>query len=103
MVIEAQSRWRADSRVVAAERAWATCMRDAGFSFTSCQSVSAQLAGRPVGEQSPTALDDVTCARQTTIVGVEHAVDLAYQEDLLAAHAEDLAAVARPRRRCWPD
>lgn len=68
-----------DSRLQAAEGAWASCMSTRGYAFAHRYEASESVRGRTGPDAIKTAVDDLLCAEQVNFLGIEHAVDIAYQ------------------------
>ncbi|MCB5169051.1 hypothetical protein LG634_30090 [Streptomyces bambusae] len=98
---EAHTRAQRDSRVVAVVAEWSACMARAGHrGVDSPYEVTARLGldAEPGGAKAvAVAVRDVACKREVNLVGVWAAVEAAYQQRLLEAQAETLAAYRTQR------
>jgi hypothetical protein len=88
-----------DSRVDTVVGAWSTCMKKRGFDYPD--PVSAEFDPRwGVGasdgsaEQIATATADMDCKAETNLVGIELAVQSAYDQEYIESHREALENMA---------
>ncbi|WP_143121274.1 hypothetical protein [Streptosporangium canum] len=98
---------RQDSRVTAALAAWRSCMEKSGLRYPDPviprqnPEWASRKADAPAGaEEKRVAGTDATCQREVNLVGVYKTVRAAYEERLVAADREKLAA-ARPIMEAW--
>ncbi len=83
-----------DSRTVAAEESWSSCMKKAGFSFATSRDANNHRWPDPVGaEEKAAAVADVKCKISTNLVGIWWAVETAYQRRALEENAPALKQV----------
>ncbi|ROS25624.1 hypothetical protein EDF22_2839 [Rathayibacter sp. PhB127] len=89
----------ADSRVEAVVGAWSTCMTKRGFDYPD--PISAEFDPRWGGGTSPvtpeqiaTATADMDCKAETNLVGIELAVQSAYDQEYIESHREALENMA---------
>jgi hypothetical protein len=99
---EAWDRSDSDSRVISAYTLWSACMKDAGFDYRT--PADANNDTRWSGEEATpaeiaVASADVTCKKQTNLVGIRMAVDSAYQRVAIQAHAQELDALKSGQQR----
>jgi hypothetical protein len=85
----------ADSRVQAVYRAWSSCMKQNGFDYANPQAAAnASWPGKAAGPQEKaTAAADLSCRKQTNVVGVWVAVLSGYERELINSNATKLAGV----------
>lgn len=76
---ETWSQVMADQRVIAAEGAWVGCMSAKGYSFARRIDAPESVRGRKGPDAIKTAVDDLLCAEKVNFLGIQHAVDVAYQ------------------------
>lgn len=93
---------RSDSRVLAGFARWSACMTESGYSYRT--PMDANNDSRWSGDTATpaeisVAVADVACKKRTNLTGIRMAVDAAYQQRLIAQHADALAAVAAGRER----
>jgi hypothetical protein len=94
--VESYTKSKTDSRLVAAQAKWSSCMKQAGYDYQdSWDPVAVNWSTRGNAEQIATATADVGCRRQTNLVGIWVAVDSAYQEQLIEENAQQLDLVRR--------
>lgn len=83
-----------DQRVIAADAAWSTCMKAAGYDYAT--PLAANDAGWPpssiTDKERETATADVKCKLQTNDVGIHFGVESVYQQQLMDQNAEALKA-----------
>lgn len=86
-----------DSRVTAAYKQWATCMRVAGFGYRSPMDASENpewtdldLRSRPTKKEIETATADAHCRVKVNLVGIMYAVESAYQQRALDKHRAEV-------------
>lgn len=90
---ESYQRTRTDSRVTAAIRAWADCMKQKGFNYSSPQALSTEAWGASVTQREiDTAKADVACTRQSNLAGIAFAVQSALQQQQISGHQQQLQA-----------
>jgi hypothetical protein len=83
-----------DSRTVAAEAHWSSCMKKAGFSFATSRDANNYRWPNPVGpEEKAAAKADVECKISTNLVGIWWAVETAHQKKSLEDDAATLKQV----------
>ncbi|MFD9608692.1 hypothetical protein ACFWWS_04935 [Streptomyces sp. NPDC059083] len=91
---EAEARMRTDSRVIAVNKNWAACMKDAGYRTTDPRTVVDQLGLNQSTLSGPNAVSaamkDVACKQKVKLPGVWFAVASAYQEQSIDKNAETL-------------
>ncbi|MGW2378354.1 hypothetical protein [Kitasatospora sp. NPDC001683] len=84
----------ADDRVTAAFAAWSGCMKTAGYGYASPIDAynDPHWGASPTADQQEiaTAQADITCKRQTNLIGIWYAVDAAYQQQQIQAHQAEL-------------
>ncbi|MEW1694151.1 hypothetical protein ACIQCR_16375 [Streptomyces sp. NPDC093249] len=94
LVMDANSRSREDSRVVAAVKAWSACMAEKGYKVDEPVSPQSDLGLDPNGYGSPRAVaaarQDVACKERANLVGVWYTVESAYQKRGIEQNAEAL-------------
>jgi hypothetical protein len=92
----------ADSRVIAAFRAWSGCMRQRGYDYpdpTQVPGKKPQFTGpEPTPTEIAVAVADVSCKQQTGLVAVWSAVDAADQNTAIKQHAAELVKVEQNLR-----
>src|SRR5262249_10744370 len=81
-----------DPRVLAAERAWSSCMAGHGFSYKTATDLE---RGRtwpnpPTPAEVRTAVADVHCVQQANLANTYVTVEAAYQKALLGENQADL-------------
>jgi hypothetical protein len=93
---EAYTRMQKDSRVAAATIRWSECMQRAGYhypdparanndpSFGSNETTPAEIA---------TAIEDVKCKKETSLINIMAAVEVAYQRRVIERHQQQLRAL----------
>jgi hypothetical protein len=92
-----------DPRLVAAEAAWSTCMKEKGFDYPSPAEASHQDKwskgpDQPVSEEErATARADTQCKLATNLVGIFKAVAVAYEKRWIEDNAPLLAEVRNRR------
>lgn len=85
-----------DPRVIAAQTGWSTCMAAEGYRYRT----SLDAMGKAPNSNGPNAgsaeigvaVADYDCATKVNLVGVWAAVETAYQNQQIDAHAEEFAA-----------
>lgn len=80
-----------DVRVLAAFRAWSTCMAERGFKYeTPAAAINDPrwATQRASQDEIATAVADVTCKNETNLTGVRVAVASAWQEKYIRSHRE---------------
>ncbi|MDR2799596.1 MAG: hypothetical protein LBB07_03185 [Bifidobacteriaceae bacterium] len=85
----------ADSRVIAAQNNWSKCMKEKGFDFESVNSPSSKFSQPrkvPTPEELATASADIQCKIDTNLVGIDLAVQSAYDNEYIDAHRDQLEA-----------
>ncbi|MDW5327201.1 hypothetical protein [Plantactinospora sp. KLBMP9567] len=90
------------SRVVAATRQWSSCMKSAGFDYSSPENAVADpmLQGETTSEaEIRVASASVDCATKADLLAISLTVDVAYQERLLEENASTLAAIKDAREK----
>lgn len=93
---ESFSRSEADSRTRAALARWSTCMKAKGFDYATPDSAVGDpgFATSAVTKvEISTAKADIVCKEQTNLVGIWAAVEMAYQQRIIAANQSALAAL----------
>ncbi|MER6097899.1 hypothetical protein ABT154_18965 [Streptomyces sp. NPDC001728] len=94
MVMDANSRSREDSRVVAAVKAWSACMAEKGYKVDEPVSPQSDLKLDPNSYGSPRAVaaakQDVACKEKANLVGIWFTVESAYQKRSIEQNAEAL-------------
>lgn len=91
---EAGDQAEADPRVQQAFDGWSTCMKRRGYTYkTPWEPNDAKWPEPATSQEIATAQADVACRRETNLVGVWYAVERAYQQRLIDAHAEELAGL----------
>ncbi|MET8680631.1 hypothetical protein ABZW18_24355 [Streptomyces sp. NPDC004647] len=86
-----------DAEVVKVFRAWSTCMKKEGFSYTD----PLEAIGDPQWEQSPrpssreidVAEEDVRCKRETDLVATWNGAESAIQKETIRSHADEFRAL----------
>ncbi len=91
---EAESRMRADSRVLAVSKKWSSCMKNSGYDVKDPRRATDEL-GLTEGQLSSAkaisaAKADVACKTKVNLVGVWFAVMSAYQNQAAEKYAETL-------------
>lgn len=119
---DALTRAEEDSRVVGVLDAWSSCMAEKGYDYETTQDAvydysSGQEGGSdqpPEGgldqteggfdeeqaatqEEKDTAMADVECKQAHNVVGVQFAVESAYQEEIIDGNEERLRTIAERR------
>jgi hypothetical protein len=85
---------KTDSRLVAAQAQWSSCMKQAGYDYhNSWEPNGVNWSTRSTAEQVATATADVACRIKTNLVGIWVAVDSAYQHQLVEKNAQQLNLV----------
>jgi hypothetical protein len=86
-----------DSRFVAAEQQWSSCMKAKGFTYaTPVAAVGENSApGSDPSTALATASADVDCKVSTNLVGVAVAVQSAYEQQWIDAHRDALAQLGQ--------
>lgn len=88
---ESISDTESDSRVVAAEAKWSSCMSRQGFSYANPREPAAQSWPTPPSRvEIATAIADVTCKDSTDLTGIVYAVLDGYQRELVARNISAL-------------
>lgn len=88
-----------DSRVEAAMAAWSECMSARGYDYSSSSEPNnREWPEPPTDEEIATAVADIECKLETNLVGIWFAVESAYQQQFIDAHAGELAEL-----RHWLD
>lgn len=93
---EAWDRSNRDSRVISAYTDWSACMKDAGFDYRTPADSNNDTrwnGDEATAAEIAVASADVTCKKQTNLVGVRMAVDAAYQRGAIQAHAPEFNAL----------
>ncbi|WP_328745126.1 hypothetical protein OHT57_06780 [Streptomyces sp. NBC_00285] len=84
-----------DPRVTSVFRAWSACMRERGYSYaapTEAPGKDPRFTGpEPTRAEIALARADVACKRDTNVIGVWFTVDAAYQRQMMASKAQELA------------
>ncbi|MFE2555118.1 hypothetical protein ACFXGT_03650 [Streptomyces sp. NPDC059352] len=92
---DAYGRSRQDSRVRKAVEAWSACMAKEGHRTDNPVSPQNDLGFGDTTLNSPKAVtaarQDVTCKKQTNLIGIWSTVEIAYQKRLIEQNAETLA------------
>ncbi|MFF3602832.1 hypothetical protein [Streptomyces sp. NPDC002463] len=92
--MDAFSRSREDSRVVAAVKAWSACMAEKGYKVDEPVSPQSDLGLNPNTFGSPKAIaaaqQDVACKEKANLVGIWYTVETAYQKRNIEQNAETL-------------
>jgi hypothetical protein len=85
-----------DSRYVSAVAKWSACMKDQGFPYTDPLAAVGDAKWRTLDAASPqeiaTATADVQCKISTNLIGIAVAVETAYDQRYIDAHADALTA-----------
>lgn len=89
---------RADSRAIAAQKAWATCMDKRGYAFKHRWEAGNSVGGSGPEAQLKMATTDLSCAQKVNYIGVWYSVDTGYQDRLMRANESDLEAIAEQKR-----
>ncbi|MFI9361531.1 hypothetical protein ACIG5E_10755 [Kitasatospora sp. NPDC053057] len=95
-----------DPRIVAADHQWSGCMKTHGFTYANPadaymdprwrdQNPGAGAAVTHSPAEIATATADDACKRSTNLMGIAVAVQTAYDQQYIAAHADDLAKFAQ--------
>ncbi|GAA3039982.1 hypothetical protein [Actinokineospora globicatena] len=94
LTVESNVAARADSRVLAAWSAWSTCMDEAGFDYATPWDANDDedwwTEQTPTEDEITTANADVACKEKTNTIGINLAVEAAYQDRLVERNAETL-------------
>ncbi|MGW5774962.1 hypothetical protein [Streptomyces sp. NPDC003863] len=92
--MDANSRSREDSRVVAAVKAWSACMAEKGYTVDEPVSPQSDLGLNPNTYGGPKAIaaakQDVACKEKANLVGIWYTVESAYQKRSIEQNAETL-------------
>ncbi|MFF0478367.1 hypothetical protein [Streptomyces sp. NPDC004284] len=92
--MDAFSRSREDSRVVAAVKAWSACMAEKGYEVDEPVSPQSDLGLDPNTFGGPQAIaaarQDVACKEKANLVGIWYTVETAYQKRSIEQNAEAL-------------
>ncbi|GAA1982978.1 hypothetical protein GCM10009838_50750 [Catenulispora subtropica] len=84
---------QSDKRITDAFKTWSTCMKQAGYSFAKPADAQNASTGMSDKDQITMAGVDFQCRQRQNLVGLEVAVDAAYQKALIDKNAEALANV----------
>ncbi|MFE0424305.1 hypothetical protein [Streptomyces sp. NPDC058953] len=91
---EAEARAFKDSRIREVLARWSSCMKESGYSTTSPLRAAKELGFEGPEASSAAAVTaakaDVNCKKKVNLVGIAHAVDSAYQQQLVEQHTEKL-------------
>ncbi|MFF0556240.1 hypothetical protein [Streptomyces sp. NPDC004266] len=94
LTMDANSRSREDSRVVAAVKAWSACMAEKGYTVDEPVSPQSDLGLNPNTYGGPKAIaaakQDVACKEKANLVGIWYTVESAYQKRSVEQNAETL-------------
>lgn len=93
---ESSNRAEKDSRVQAVWSLWSGCMANKGFDYTTPWEANDDPQWGSAANKTreiATATADVACREQTNLVGIWHAVDVAYQHQLIEEHQHELDAL----------
>ncbi|MFF9849703.1 hypothetical protein [Streptomyces litmocidini] len=94
LAMDANSRSREDSRVVAAVKAWSACMAEKGYTVDEPVSPQSDLGLDPNTYGGPKAIaaakQDVACKEKANLVGIWYTVETAYQKRGIEQNAETL-------------
>ncbi|WP_326628726.1 MULTISPECIES: hypothetical protein [unclassified Streptomyces] len=97
--VEANSRTRKDSRVLAVNKKWSKCMATAGYKVTNPMDPAQEIGLANDALSSPEAINaakaDVTCKEKVNLVGVWYGVETAYQRQSIDRNAEVLDLAKR--------
>ncbi|MDX3238957.1 hypothetical protein PV392_25360 [Streptomyces sp. ME03-5709C] len=97
--VEANSRTRKDSRVLAVNKKWSTCMAAAGYTVTNPMDPAREIGLPNDALSSPAAINaakaDVACKKKVNLVGVWYAVETAYQRQTIDRNTEVLDLAKR--------
>lgn len=84
---DAMNRMKSDPRLATTESAWVKCMDAKGYKFTHRDDAAKSVEGKSADGQRKTAVDDVTCAKSSSYLDTEYALDVAYQNMFIKQHA----------------
>lgn len=88
---ESHKRSEADSRVRAVMAKWSECMARSGYTYkTIWEPNDYKWPPTPGATEIATAKADVACKNEVNLVGVWHAVETAYQKQMIEQNAERL-------------
>ncbi|WP_026423475.1 hypothetical protein [Actinokineospora inagensis] len=91
---ESNASARGDSRLIAAWANWSKCMDEAGYDYATPWDANDDGAWwkdqNPSDKEIATAKADVGCKEKTNVIGVNLAVETAYQSRLIEKNAEAL-------------
>ncbi|MFJ1827792.1 hypothetical protein [Streptomyces sp. NPDC088178] len=96
-------RSRSDARIAAVNRKWSSCMRDHGFSYRDPDAAiddprwDLQNSAGPSRREISVATADISCKLRTNLLGVNSAVEAAYENTAIRDHARELEAVRAHR------
>ncbi|WP_433250503.1 hypothetical protein ACQPYK_04265 [Streptosporangium sp. CA-135522] len=82
-----------DSRVVKATQEWVACMKAAGFNYTGPNQArnDPRWAAPSSAEENTIATTDAQCRARTNLLNIQVAVEVAYQNQLINQHKDELA------------
>jgi hypothetical protein len=84
------------SKVVSAISAWSACMAKSGYNYRTPSDANNDRVyntDEPTAQEIATAVADVGCKKQTNLVGIWSAADVAYQKRLIEQNSQALDLV----------
>lgn len=86
---------KADDAALAAARDWSECMAREGYEFQHRWDAGNSVRSASTEQKRAMAVLDLECAKQTNYVGIWHAIDAAYQSQLINEYKDELLAAQR--------
>ncbi|MFI8909594.1 hypothetical protein ACIGV8_29320 [Streptomyces albidoflavus] len=90
-----------DNRVRKVFTSWSACMRKQGYTYKDPMAAMSapEFSAEEIGPgETEAAQHDVKCKEKVNLIGVWHAVESAYQKELVQEHASELRLVLEAKR-----